>query len=60
MVVLHSGDGMGHGRIMRAGLEGGLDLNQMKRRMPIRISAKPHAVQHLLHLDLVHAYDTSG
>ena len=60
MVVLHSGYGVGHGRIMRVDLEGSLDLNQMKRQMPIYISTKPHAVQHLLHLDLIHADNTGG
>ena len=60
VVVLHSGDGVGHKRIMRVDLEGSLDLNQMKRQMPIYISTKPHAIQHLLYLDLVHAYDTGG
>jgi hypothetical protein len=60
VVVLHSGDGVGHGRIMRAGLEGSLDFNQMKRQIRIHISTKPHAVQHLLYLDLVHADNTGG
>ena len=60
VVVLHGGDSVGHRRIMRVDLKDGFDLNQMWWRMPIRISPKPYAIQHLLYLDLVHAYDTGG
>ena len=60
VVVLHGGDSVGHRRIMRVDREGSLDFNQMKRQMPKYISTKPHPVQHLLHLDLIHADNTGG
>ena len=60
MVVLHSRDGVVHGRIMRADLKGGFDLNQIKQLMPIWCSTKPYTVQHLLYLNLIHTDKARG